>query len=173
MAYLSISRVKLFKACRRAYRLKYIEGLEPVEKATALETGSNYHSKLEELYETGDIDISDFSKESAMAMAYKKYIYPEFTVSRVEDWFRKELDSDTDLIGRVDGMAEDGYIVEHKTTGSDITESYEYDLQWDEQVLAYMWLTGSRKIHYTICRKPTIRQKKNESDEDFFCTCTD
>ena len=29
----SISKIKTFKACRRAYELKYIHGLKPVEKA--------------------------------------------------------------------------------------------------------------------------------------------
>ena len=31
-----------------------------------------------------------------------------------------------------------------------------------------MLLTGMRKVWYTVCRKPTIRQKKNETDEEFF-----
>ena len=66
---LSISRVKLFKACRRAYELKYIEGLEPVSEAESLTIGKSYHSKLEDLYKNGDFDASDLSKESAMATA--------------------------------------------------------------------------------------------------------
>ena len=31
-----------------------------------------------------------------------------------------------------------------------------------------MLLTGERKVWYTVCRKPTIRQKQNESDEEFY-----
>ena len=31
-----------------------------------------------------------------------------------------------------------------------------------------MYLTGNRKVLYTVCRKPTIRQKKDESDKEFF-----
>ena len=30
-----------------------------------------------------------------------------------------------------------------------------------------MLLTGRRKVWYTICRKPTIRQKAGETDEEF------
>lgn len=161
--YYSISRIKLFKSCRRAYQFRYIEGLVPVEKADALAIGSNYHEKIEELYKTGQFDCSDLSKESAMATAYMKYIYPHFDVKASEEWIRKE-----DFIGRADGIASDGRLVEHKTTSGDIGEEYEYDLQWDEQILMYMWLTGAREIYYTVCRKPTIRQKKGESDEDFF-----
>ncbi len=160
----SISGIKLFKACRRAYELRYIYGLRPVDTAESLQTGLSYHAILESLYQNGELPEGDYSKEMAMATAYHKYIYPKFKVSKAEEWVRYE----DILIGRVDGIAEDGAIVEHKTTGSEITEEYEYDLQWDEQILAYMLMTGKRKVWYTVCRKPTIRQKKNESEEEFF-----
>lgn len=165
---ISISGVKLFKACRRAYELKYIYGLEPVEKAETLETGFNYHEKIEELCRTGDVDTSDLSKESAMVLAYKKYIYPKFVVKSTEEWFEYLLPNGAKLIGRVDGITNDGQLVEHKTTSSEIGEDYEYNLLWDEQLMAYMLATGARQVWYTVCRKPTIRQKKGESDEEFF-----
>ena len=163
---ISISKAKLFKACRRAYELKYIEGLEPVVDAEALVTGLTYHSKLEDLYRNGDFDASDLSKESAMATAYKKYIYPNFRVIYVEGWESCPLGKHK-LIGRVDGMTDDGRLVEHKTTSLDPSE-FEFNLQWDEQILAYMAMTGTREVCYTVCRKPTIRQKRGESDEEFF-----
>lgn len=161
---LSISRIKLFKACRRAYELKYVEGLEPVETADALQTGLSYHALLEEMYGNGGKLPEGTSKELAMATAYRKYVYPFFKVASTENW----VAYDDILVGRVDGITSDGVLVEHKTTSSEITEEYEYDLQWDEQILAYMLMTGTRKVWYTVCRKPTIRQKKNESEEEFF-----
>ena len=165
---ISISSLKLFTACRRAYELKYIEGITPVCAAPALTAGSSYHEKIEALLKTGEIDTSDLSKESAMAMAYLKYVYPKFKVTATEQWVEKPiLESDT-LIGRVDSISDDGCIVEHKTTSGEITEEYEYGLQWDEQILAYMWATGRRKVWYTVCRKPTIRQRKDESEQAFF-----
>ena len=72
------------------------------------------------------------------------------------------------LIGRTDGITEDGQLVEHKTCSGEIGEEYEYGLQWDEQIPAYMLATGARQVWYTVCRKPTIRQKKNENDQEFF-----
>lgn len=164
---LSISRIKLFKACRRAYELKYVEGLEPVETSEALQTGLNYHRMIEDMYVTGEIE-NDFSKECAMVTAYKKYVFPKFNMSRCEDWVEFPLTTGDSLIGRVDGLSMDGCVVEHKTTSAEITEEYEYNLQWDEQILAYMLMTGSRKIYYTVCRKPSIRQKKGETEEEFF-----
>lgn len=168
MGTVTISRVKLFKACRKAYEFKYIYNLEPIKRAEALDTGLTYHAKLEELYERGAFDASDHSKESAMAMAYMKYIYPHFKVRSVEDWFSYQLPNGDTLMGRTDGITEDGQLVEHKTCSGEIGEDYEYNLLWDEQLLGYMLATGARKVWYTVCRKPTIRQKKSETDEEFF-----
>lgn len=165
--HLSQSQIKLFKACRRAYELKYVYDVVPVQTAETLRTGKAYHALLEELYKTGDFE-ADFSKESAMATAYKKYIYPKFKVRSAEDWLKYDDGSGMiPLTGRADGIAEDGRLVEHKTTSIDPLE-YEYNLQWDEQILAYMLMTGARSCYYTICRKPTIRLKKNETEEEFF-----
>lgn len=166
----SVSRIKAFKACKKLYELKYIEHLEPVKTPEALETGKNYHELLEWLNKEGDLFgvEEDYSKEQAMAAAYWKYIYPKFKVVEAEKWLEYDLGNGDKLVGVVDAIAEDGHIVEHKSTGLDITEQYEYNLLWDEQILAYMLMTGKRKVWYTVCRKPTIRQKQNESDEDFF-----
>lgn len=165
---LSISKIKTFKSCRRAYELKYVEGLVPAVKPEALETGSNYHKLLEELNSGQALADDDYSKENAMAHAYYKYIFPNFHVVDVEKWLEYDLGNGDTLVGIADAIADDGHIVEHKTTGSDITEQYEYNLLWDEQILAYMLMTGKRKVWYTVCRKPTIRQKQNETEEEFY-----
>lgn len=159
---LSISGIKLFKACRRAYQLKYLYGLVPVKSAEALETGRSYHEKLERYYMDGELP-DDFSKESAMVHAYLTYVAPKIKMKSCEEWFEKD-----GFRGRVDGITEDGVLVEHKTASGDITEEYEFMLQWDEQILMYMWLTDIREMLYTVIKKPTIRQKRNESDEEFY-----
>lgn len=165
----SISKLKCFKGCRRAYELKYIEGLYPVNKSEALETGTKYHALLEELNtEHHAWPYVEHTKEMAMAQAYYKYIYPKFYCQAVEESFEYDLGDGNKLIGRIDARADGGYLVEHKTTGLTSLEAYEYNLQWDEQIPAYMLATGARKMYYTICRKPTIRQKQNESEEEFY-----
>lgn len=166
---LSVSRLKCFESCRYAYKFKYLEKLQPVIKADALVIGSNYHELIEKLYKTGECPVENYNKETAMALAYQKYIYPKFKVKAAEEEFEYPFkDGKHLLIGRVDGVAENGYLVEHKTTGSDNLEEYEYNLQWDEQILAYMLGYNVRKMYYTIIRKPTIRLKKSETEEEFF-----
>ena len=120
---LSVSRAKLFKACRRAYEFKYMEKLIPIKKSDALETGTQYHEFIEELNKKGDFDI-EHTKSCAMACAYKKYIYPRLSYKTAEKWLEKDMQT-FKLVGRADGIAEDGAIVEHKTTGIDL-EEYKY-----------------------------------------------
>lgn len=165
---ISISKINLFKSCRRAYELKYIEGLEPIQKADALQVGINFHEKLERINNGETIDELDMSKESAMALAYKKYIAPKFNVIKPEEWFEVLMSGGHVIVGRVDGIADDGNLVEYKTTSDTNLDEYEYSLEWDEQILMYMLLTGARHIHYVVCRKPNIRQKKDETEEEFF-----
>lgn len=165
---LSVSKIKAFKACRRLYQLHYIEGLTPVQKAEPLEVGTNYHALIAKLYTDGKLEDVEPCKELAMARAYEKYIFPKVKIIAAEKWIEYDLGNGDTLVGILDGIADDGYIVEHKTCGASITEQYEYKLQWDEQLLAYMMMTGKRHAWYTVCQKPTIRQKKNETDEEFF-----
>lgn len=164
----SVSQIKVFKACRRAWYFKYSEKLEPVQVAESLQIGRKYHALLETL-ENGEELPKEYTKECAMAKVFQKYILPQIKVVKSEAELELKV-GDHILHGFVDGLSEDGCIVEHKTTSMDIAEGgeYEYNLLWDEQVLAYMALTGSRKVYYTVCKKPTIRLKKGESDEEFY-----
>ena len=167
---LSATKIKDFKACRRLYYLKYVEGLTPVVDTIAIRDGKTYHEKVEEIYNTGTFTLSGDITD-AMAMAYKRYIYPKLKVNKVEEWFNYKLNDKHTLIGRFDGIAEDGFIVEHKTTSNDIDEEYMYDLQWNEQILCYMLAYNVNTIYYTVCKKPTIRQKQNETTEEYLQRC--
>ena len=169
---ISSSKVKVYKACKRLYFFKYVENLEYIQTIQTLEDGKTYHSKIEQLYNEGNFEIDEENpKVSAMACAYQKYIYPQFKVSRAEEWFEMKLTPTHTLVGRFDGIAEDGCVVEHKTTSADVDDEYIYNLQWDEQVLNYMLASGKNKIYYTVCKKPTIRQKQNETAEEFLDRC--
>ena len=65
---LSASSIKQFKACRRAYQLRKIYGIIPVDTSSALQTGSNYHTMVEELHKNGVLPELN-SKEAAMVHA--------------------------------------------------------------------------------------------------------
>lgn len=164
---LSASKLKTYKACRRSYWLKYVEYICPLYKTEALETGSIYHEYIAKMY-AGDMqNIDDFSRENAMAGAYAKYIYPELHIIATERRYDMQIGKHT-IVGIIDGITSNNELVEHKTTSIPNLDEYEYNLQWDEQILMYMLLTGQNRMHYTICRKPNIRRKQNETEEDFW-----
>lgn len=166
---LSATKIGDFKCCRRMYYFKYIEELLPIRDTLPLEQGKSYHDKIEQIYSKGWFTPTG-DKTDAMAMAYEKYIYPKFKVKSVEDWFSIKV-GNHNLVGRYDGIAEDGTIVEHKTTSMDADENYEYKLAWNEQILCYMLAKGINKMYYTVCKKPTLRQLKNETLDEYITRC--
>ena len=176
---LSASLVKTYKMCRRKYELKYLEELEPVGKSQALEDGSNYHERIEGFYKGEGVGIGWYEglnpKISAMVWAYITYIYNQYEELReikyVEKWFEYPLTKKHSLVGRNDAITKNGIPVEHKTTSMDVDEEYVYALQWDEQILSYMLANSINEMYYTVVKKPTIRQKQNESEQDFYVRC--
>lgn len=169
---LSNSAIQCFKSCRRAYELKYIEGVVPAVSAEPLERGKGYHEKVEMILRGDDFDMDD-PKTDAMALAFRTLIKPKLgKVEAVEEWFEKPL-LDGVIIGRCDGRLEDGRLLEHKTTSNPLDESYIFGLQNDEQILTYMWAYDTNRILYTVCKTPTIRLKKDETPEDFRARCLD
>ena len=170
---ISSTKVKCYKSCKRLYYLKYVEGLEYTQPIDVLEQGKSYHSIIEDLNKTGFLIFNDNVdlKIRAMAEAYRHYIYPQFKCKAVEEWFEFPLGEEHTLVGRFDAIAEDGCVVEHKTTSADVDDEYIYNLQWDEQILNYMLASGKNEMWYTVCKKPTIRQKQNETEEEFLARC--
>lgn len=170
---ISASKVKCYKACKRAYYFRYVEELVPVETAQPLVDGSSYHAMLEQLNKNGwfESDVENNPKIAAMAAAYEKYIYPQFNVDKAEQLFDYNITPKVQLVGRFDGIADDGLIVEHKTTSADVDDEYIYNLQWDEQILTYMLASGKNEMYYTVCKKPTIRQKQSETAEQYYERC--
>lgn len=170
---LSNSGIQCFKSCRRKYELKYIEDVIPVQNAEVLERGKSYHEKVEAILAGQPWDF-DNPKTDAMALAFQKYILPQIgTVEAVEEWFHKDLPDGNTIVGRCDGRLADGKLIEHKTTSGDLDEAYIAGLQNDEQILTYMWAYGVNNILYTVCKTPTIRLKKDETDDDFRLRCLD
>lgn len=173
---LSASLIKTYKTCRRKYELKYVEELEPIAKSQALIDGSNYHECIEKFYKTGEFEVNyENPKISAMVWAYVEYIAKRNTeletVEYSEKWFDYKLTPKHSIIGRNDAITKSRIPVEHKTTSNDIDDEYIYALQWDEQILTYMLANSINEMFYTVIKKPTIRQKQNEMNEEFYERC--
>lgn len=166
----SNTAIQTYKSCRRMYELRYIYGVTPVQKAEALEVGTSYHNKIEHLLR-GEPFEHDDPKTTAMAKAFQKYILPKLNPVAVEEWFNFHTEMGDNIVGRIDALNKDGALIEHKTTSGEINEEYWYMRSMDEQLMTYMLAYDTNKAYYTVCRKPTIRQKQKETDEEFAARC--
>jgi hypothetical protein len=168
---LSTSKISLFKTCRKKYWFKYIAGIE-FEKSQALIDGTNYHESV------GKILKGEPVEHTPLSYAFKKFISIP-PVKQVEKSFNIRIAHGVYLKGFIDAICEDGTPVEHKTTKNKIDEKYIYFLNWDEQVSTYlaamslMYRKPFTKIIYTVCQKPTIRQRMNETTEEYNKRCFD
>lgn len=167
----SNSAIRTFKACRRKYQLEYIYGFRPIEHSEAVERGLSYHECIACLL-SGNEYQADSPKIAGMVKAFETYILPEIPkADAVEKWFNYETASGHKMIGRVDGATNSGIVIEHKTTSGLIDASYFQRLDFDEQIPTYLIGMKAKEVLYTVCSTPTIRQKKNETDEEFAQRC--
>lgn len=173
---LSNSQIQAFKACRRAYKLKYVDGLERVSTSNALKLGQNYHELVRQ-YLQGEIEPSatfdDEIVQQAMLYAFATYVRPQLPEQiKPEQWFKFETNGGNNIIGRFDGLAQDGVVIEHKTTSGVIDGNYWAALEQDEQILTYMLASGKNRLVYTVVRKPSIIWNwKKESSSEYYNRC--
>ncbi len=169
----SYSKIQCYKSCRRLYQLKYIEGVQSTARIEALERGTSYHELVEQMLKYGGYvgEIEADPKTLAMASAFEDYILPQLHPKAVEDWFEYDTKFGDKFVGRIDALNEDGAIIEHKTTSGEINEEYWYTRDMDEQLMTYMFAYNTRKADYTVCRTPLLRQKKGETEQEFFERC--
>lgn len=168
----SQSQIACFKACRRLYELKYCYNLEPVEKPETLSRGLSYHAAVERILRHEMLDDLELEpKVKAMARVFARNF--RSAVDAVERWFEYSTQSGHEVIGRMDALGTDGSVIEHKTTSGLIDGAYFQRLEFDEQIPTYMLAANTTEVIYTVCSTPTIRQKKNETAEEFEERCVE
>lgn len=170
--FFSHSQIRAYKTCLKRYQLEYKYRLVPVEDAEALKTGTSYHAKIASILKNNIFESTN-DKTDGMAKAFQRYIVPQ--LPRTTEVESKTLGKvgDIPFIAYLDALGEDGIPIEHKTTSSDIDDEYRNNLLWDDQVTIYCILKGIRKVRYTAIKKPTIRQKQSETEEEFAGRCAD
>lgn len=170
ITFFSHSQIRTYKTCYKKYEFAYIHRLVPLEDAEALRTGSSYHAKVASILKNGTFERTN-DKTDGMAIAFQRYILP--SLPKTTEVESKTLGNvgKTPFIAYLDALGDDGIPIEHKTTSSDIDDIYRHNLMWDDQVTIYCILKGINKVRYTAIKKPTIRMKQNESEEEFAIRC--
>lgn len=169
---LSPSKIRCYTSCQKKYDFVYNEELEPIEKAECLTQGGNYHEKIAKILKNEEYEKTN-DKIDVMAEVFKKHILPKLPqIKDVEVHVEKQY-TGFDLHGYIDAITVDGIPVEHKTTSVAVDEFYTNKLNWDMQVPVYMILTETKECLYTVIQKPTIRQKQNETEEEYLKRCVE
>ena len=169
---LTASMLRTYKSCPRLYELQYIKMLKPAVAAEYLTTGTNYHSAVENILKGEPFDNTGIV--GAMAGAFNRFIpWRDWGVEHIEYQFDLSLTSFCHMQGKIDAICKDGTPIEHKTTSAAINEKYIHNLAWDDQVSFYLLALSLlnekpvTRVIYTVCQKPTIRMKKNQTAEEY------
>lgn len=177
---MSFSRVGCFEKCPHQFKLRYIDGLEPLrvsDAADPLILGSAMHKAIEEGVDAGtewyheQFHISD---DSHVAEEIKiRALAPKVPIDRENARFEVELRDGDRFIGYVDCavQGDDGSwsLYDFKYTSPKNSDRYRESGQLP--VYAWYWeklgLGKIRSLAYVIIPKTQIRQKKTETIVEF------
>ena len=190
---LTASSMSAFLSCPRLYYLRYRAGglgMKPVIESDALTFGHAFHSilegrangvPLEELLpEKAKIATDADAKLWALAIGYDRCWSGD---NDIIEKMKPEIEFGPDPIsgsrtffsaGKIDGLAvlKDGRtaLVEHKTSGEDISDGSEYwtRLSFNTQLYKYILALRSKGVSvdtviYDVIRKPTIKLTAKET----------
>ena len=171
---ISASSAGAFATCPRRFFYSHELGWQPAVEARALTFGKAWHGFLERLAAGDDNPIETMVEsaegfdqltemEAGTLYAFAQAFLDRFHLPKIksEVTFRKRMDfTRFTVTGRIDGVTEDGRIVEYKTTSSSIAPESDYwlRLKHNLQVLLYAWqLDRNTSAAYFVMRKPTLR----------------
>ena len=190
--YLSASKIRCFKECRKKYYFRYVENLEPVRKALPLALGRAVHTGLEFL-DSGKtiqdaedaimLQYDDWPAEDigilpthalAIVNGYNEYSPIDWEVIGMENSFTVSAGKGRRLVGFFDGIIRRNgklFLLERKTARV-VDSKYLNGLLWDEQASLYAYAAKELNLKisgilYDIIQKASIRQKKTETQEQF------
>lgn len=188
---LSHSRARKFLSCPRSFQYLYVLGREGRDTAPELSYGNAWHALMEarwkglptpRVYDPAAKLGKHEEQVLLTSLAQYNELYP-----MTQDVIECEVEHDIELIPghnlrcRFDALVRDNgrvYLVEHKTTSSDIGPgSYYWErLALDQQVSWYYLAAQSlgydvAGVIYDVLRKPALRKGKNEAQFSFTSRC--
>lgn len=191
---LTASRISCLQRCPRAHLYRYEIGLKPVTTAAALRFGSGWHTAMESRANGADcegalaaaiadkatLDEMQVATLSGLLAGYYKHYAADAWLIKPEVEFSYPLRRGRGAMwasGKIDGISIDpnvGILIEHKTAGCDIAPDSDYWLRLRGNFQILMYVEGARHLGYDpnyvvydVVRKPAIRQKQNETPEQF------
>ena len=192
---LTATRMGLVLACPRRHYWRYEVGLHALMDGMALRFGSVWHRAMECRWQGRPVadafleavrdrtfdEITLATLAGLLGAYYARYEEIEIVKElHPEVEFRLPLAGSRtfDAAGKIDGLGvlHDGRLalIEHKTCGTDIAPDSDYwlRLRFNQQVYQYVLAARAlgwdvQVVIYDVTRKPSIKQKQNETAEAF------
>ncbi len=192
---MTATRMNCLLDCPRKHYWRYEVGLKRETDSAALRFGTAWHAAMEDRWQRRSYESAlakalataqDFDEATVATLSgllagyYRRWQDDPVKELHPEVEFRHPLRGSRsfDCAGKIDGLGilHDGRLalVEHKTTGTDISPGSDYwiRLRANPQVLQYViaaWSLGwdLHTVLYDVTRKPAIRVKKGESPEEY------
>ena len=193
---LTASRMQCLLSCPRKHFHRYEQGLQRTDAdGDALRFGSAWHRAMEARATGADIEtafkagLSDKTNLDELQVAtlsgmlagyYAYYQVDVIAKMNPEVEFRMPLTGSRtfDVAGKIDGLAiltDDRLaLVEHKTTSDSVAPDSDYWLRLRGNLQIMQYVLAARAlgwdvatIIYDVAKKPAIRQKQNETPEQF------
>lgn len=179
---LTASAIKTYLDCPRKYQWQYVERIRSIKKSDALWFGTLYHEVLEKLDLKEDWqDIvryvlshakDDVQAHQVLRLAAGKPPDDGYEVIETEGVFETEIGG-VAVTGKRDRIVrlpdKRKALQEYKTSSEDISPGSIYwrRLRMDIQISLYMISADVDVVIYDVVRKPSIRQKKAETVEEY------
>lgn len=173
------SSIATYASCPRRYEYAYVYRIRRETISPALVVGRRFDSTVKHWHRTGEMSMplpedGDHAKAIALSRAYAYVWQDRHSDVQYDVRFRRRLPG-THLwvAGEADGVLGSSKLWELKTTSEDIDPGSDYwlKLRLDWQISLYCWALGLNHVMYDVAKKPTIRQKKEESLEEYRNRC--
>lgn len=172
------SRLRAYRRCPRYHDISYVQGYRPVETSAAMYFGTLVHLGLEGWWGSGlpfalskmravESDEWELIKAEELVRGYDfRWRDENWETVAVEQEFRVPLSDIADMGGKIDAIARRNgqiYIIEHKTSGEDISpgSAYWQRLTLDSQISTYLRaVPDAVGVLYDVLLRPTINPYK-------------
>jgi len=159
--------------CNRAWKYAYIDRKVSTNLSFELKYGLRFHSLKEGAEPDVDLGVKWNKIIEEHEFAHRQYWSAHSklkvidTEVEIDDWFRGYIDAVV-----VDDRG-DRWLLEYKTTGSQLDVGSSYWSYHRLQTAMYASAFDCRGVIVDVSRRPTIRQRKNESDIAYIQRCSD
>lgn len=188
----SHSRISCFKQCPKLYEYKYLKNIYPISDNDNFYLGSLVHKGVE----LGSVyKLNNYLDEIDVPFSEKQETNNVLSLGMVEAYFNKfgnneqilhEVHFEIEIQGKkvqgyIDGIIDtpNGYYLMELKTASQINKEYIDKLEFNDQISTYYYVILNNLIEglkldkpllgikYRIIKKPQIRQKINETVDEF------